>query len=179
MSGHSPWREIKRQKAAERPHYRVTAERDGRFWLLRVAELPGVFTQVRRLEQAPEMIRDAIALMLDVPADTFEVEVEPMLDPELAELIASTQRMREAAAHLVQGSNTRLANTVHALVDQERLTMRDAAALLNLSFQRVAQLAAEPAPASEDPELAGLEAASERILREIEADRAVERVAAG
>lgn len=179
MSGHTPWRGIKRQKAAERPRYRVTAERDGRFWFLRVAELPGVFTQVRRLEQAPEMIRDAIALMLDVPADSFDVDVEPALDPELAALLASTQRMREAAAHLVQGSNTRLANTVHALVGQQQLTMRDAAALLDLSFQRVAQLAAEPAPASDEAELARLEAASERILREIEAERAVERVAAG
>lgn len=179
MSGHTPWREIKRQKAAERTRYRVTAERDGRFWFLRVAELPGVFTQVRRLEQAPEMIRDAIALMLDVPADTFDVDVEPALDPELAALLASTQRMREAAAHLVQGSNTRLANTVHALVDQQQLTMRDAAALLDLSFQRVAQLAAEPAPASDESELARLEAASERILREIEAERVVEPVGAG
>lgn len=68
---------------------------------------------------------------------------------------------------------------MHALVGQQQLTMRDAAALLDLSFQRVAQLAAEPAPASDDAELARLEAASERILREIEAERAAERVAAG
>ncbi len=179
MSGNTARREIKRQKAAERPRYRVTAERDGKFWFLRVPDLPGIFTQVRRLEQAPEMIRDAIALMLDVPADTFDVNVEPALDPELAELIASTQRIRNAAAHFVNGSNTRLASTVHALVGQQQLTVRDAAALLDLSFQRVAQLAAEPAPASDEAELARLEAASERILREIEAERATERVATG
>ena len=177
MSGHTKWSEIKRQKA-ERPRYRVTAERDGKFWLLRVPELPGIFTQVRRLQQAHDMIRDAIALMLDVSADTFEVDVEPALDPELAELIASTQRIRNAAAHFVTGSNTRLARTVHALVDQE-LTVRDAAALLHLSFQRVAQLAAEPVPASDEAELARLEAASARILREIEAKPAAQPVAAG
>jgi predicted RNase H-like HicB family nuclease len=177
MSGHTKWSEIKRQKA-ERPRYRVTAERDGKFWLLRVPELPGVFTQVRRLEQAADMIRDAIALVFDVPADSFDVDVEPALEPELAELIASTQRIRTAAAHFVNGSNTRLARTVHALVDQE-LTMRDAAALLDLSFQRVAQLAAEPVPAADEAELARLEAASQRILGEIEEKAAAQPAAAG
>ena len=177
MSGHTPWAEIKRQRA-DRPRYRVTAERDGRFWFLRVSELPGVFTQVRRLEQAPGMIRDAIALMLDVPADTFDVEVQPALDPELAALVASTQRMRNAAAHMVNGSNTRLASTVHTLVGPKKLTVRDAAALLDLSFQRVAQLAAEPAPAADEAQLARLEAASERILREIEAERSAAPVTA-
>jgi len=177
MSGHSKWSEIKRQKA-ERRRFRVTAERDGKFWFLRVPELPGVFTQVRRLEQAPEMIRDVIALMLDVPADTFDVDVEPALDPVLAEMIASTQRIRTAAAHFVNGSNTRLASTVHALVGRQQLTVRDAAALLDLSFQRVAQLAAAPAPASDEAELTRLEAASERILRGIEAKPATLPVAA-
>jgi predicted RNase H-like HicB family nuclease len=177
MSGHTRWSEIKRKKA-ERPRYRVTAERDGRFWFLRVPELPGVFTQVRRLEQADEMIRDAIALMLDVPAATFDVDVEPALHPELAALVASTWRMRTAAAHLVNGSNTRLASTVHALVGQQQLTVRDAAVLLDLSFQRVAQLAAQPVPASDEGELAQLEAASARIMREIEAQRAPEPAAA-
>ena len=177
MSGHTKGSEIKRQKAP-RPRYRVTAERDGKFWLLRVPELPGVFTQVRRLEQAPDMIRDAIALMLNVPVETFDVDVEPALDPDLAEMIASTQRIRNAAAHFVNGSNLRLASTVHALVGQQQLTVRDAAALLQLSFQRVAQLAAEPVPASDEAELARLEAASERILREIEAEPAAQPVAA-
>ena len=177
MSGHTKWSEIKRQKA-QRLRYRVTAERDGKFWLLRVPELPGIFTQVRRLEQAPDMIRDAIALMLNVAAETFDVDVEPALDPDLAEMIASTQRIRNAAAHFVDGSNTRLASTVHALVGQQQLTVRDAAALLDLSFQRVAQLAAEPAPAADEAQLARLEAASERILREIEAERSAAPVTA-
>jgi len=177
MSGHTKWSEIKRQKA-ERRRYQVTAERDGKFWLLRVPELPGVFTQVRRLEQAPEMIRDVIALMLGVPTDTFDVDVEPALDPVLAEMIASTQRIRTAAAHFVNGSNTRLISTVHALVGPQQLTLRDAAALLDLSFQRVAQLAAEPTPTSDEAELASLEAASERILREVGAKPDAQPVAA-
>jgi len=177
MSGHSKWSEIKRQKRA-RPRYRVTAERDGKFWLLRVPELPGVFTQVRRLEQAPDMIRDGVALMLDVPGDSFDVDVEPALEPELAELVASTQRIRTAAAQFVTGSNTRLARTVHVLVGQQ-LTMRDTAALLDLSFQRVAQLAAEPAPASDETELARLEAASQRILGKAEPSSAGQPLTAG
>lgn len=178
MSGDTKWGETKRKKA-ERPRYRVTAERDGRFWFLRVPALPGVFTQVRRLEQAPEMMQDAIALTLDIPAESFDVEVEPSLAPELAELIASTRRVRNAALHFVSGSNTLLASAVHALVDEQQLTVRDAAALLDLSFQRVAQLAAEPAATSDKAEMARLWAASEQLLGESVAERAASHATVG
>ena len=62
-----------------RTRYTVTAERDGRRWLLRVPELPGVFSQATRLDQAEHMARDAIALMLDVSPDSFDVGIEPTL----------------------------------------------------------------------------------------------------
>ena len=54
---------------------RVVAEvtRSDEWWAVQVPELPGVFTQARRLEQVPEMVRDAVALMADVAVDSVEV----------------------------------------------------------------------------------------------------------
>ena len=48
-----------------------------------VPELRGVHTQARRLEKADAMVRDAITLFLDVPSDSFDVRIEPVLPREL------------------------------------------------------------------------------------------------
>lgn len=123
--------------------YTVTAERDGKFWLLRVKELPNVFTQVRRLDQAEAWIRDAIAVMLETSEDSFEVHIEPVLDDDLERLVLMSQFLRGRAQQFVHGSNTYLGGTVRRLVRDEGLTVRDVGGLLGLSFQRVQQLAAE------------------------------------
>lgn len=59
-----------------RATYTARAERSGKWWAIEVPEIPGVFTQVKRLDQVEEMARDAIALMLEVPADSFDTEVQ-------------------------------------------------------------------------------------------------------
>jgi len=143
MSGHHKWADIKRERAT-RPRYTVTADRDGKSWFLKVRELPGVFSQVRRLDRAEEWIRDAIALMLEVPEDSFDVELVPALAPEAEEFVATARFLRNRAAHFVNGSNTYLASTVGYLTRDQNLTMRDVGELLGLSFQRVSQLAADP-----------------------------------
>ena len=51
--------------------YRVRAVRSGGWWAITVPELPGVFSQARRLDQVETMAREAIALMLDI--DTNEI----------------------------------------------------------------------------------------------------------
>jgi predicted RNase H-like HicB family nuclease len=56
--------------------YRVIARRVGGWWALEVPELPGVFSQVGRLDGAEGAAREAIALMLGVDADTVSVDVE-------------------------------------------------------------------------------------------------------
>jgi hypothetical protein len=55
--------------------YRVTATRDGDWWSLVAYEVQGreVASQSRRLDQADAAIREAIALVLDVDGDAFEV----------------------------------------------------------------------------------------------------------
>ncbi len=62
--------------------YRVRAVRSGSWWAITVPELPGVFSQARRLDQVEAMAREAIAMMLDV--DTCRIaliEVEQSEGP--------------------------------------------------------------------------------------------------
>lgn len=63
------------------------AQRDGSWWAITVPELDGVFSQARRLDRVEYMARDVISLMLEVPADSFDVDVVENHDPPTQEVI--------------------------------------------------------------------------------------------
>lgn len=56
--------------------YTAVCVRSGGWWAISVPQINGVHSQARRLDQVRATAREAIALMLDVPADSFDVEVE-------------------------------------------------------------------------------------------------------
>lgn len=58
--------------------YTAEVRRCGEWWAITVPEVDGVFSQARHLEEVEYMARDAIALMLDVSPDSFEVKVAPV-----------------------------------------------------------------------------------------------------
>jgi predicted RNase H-like HicB family nuclease len=126
--------------------YTARAQRDGRWWAISVAGLPGALTQVRRLDQAESMAREVIALVLDVPEDSFDVSVTPDLTkPQRAALDALDQakaNYEKAAAAMTK----RQQDVAALLVRKDGLTVRDAAEVLGVSFQRVSQLTAAGTP---------------------------------
>lgn len=64
--------------------YTVRFEPDEDGWLfVSVPELPGCHTQARTIEEGSERIREAIALVLDLPGDRYEGELvtEPATGP--------------------------------------------------------------------------------------------------
>ena len=75
------WSVIQAEKG--RPTYTVLAERDGRFWFLRVMGREELFTQSVRLDQAEDMVRDLIATWDEVPADSFAIRIAPRLGKDL------------------------------------------------------------------------------------------------
>ena len=57
-----------------RKTYRAEVARDGGFWSVRVPEI-GRTTQARTLAEIEPMARDLIAVMEDVPAGSFGLEI--------------------------------------------------------------------------------------------------------
>lgn len=118
--------------------YRVTARRSGDWWALDVPELPGVHSQTKRLDQAGKEIREAIALMLDIEEDEFDLTIEPSLGYDEQRVL----RELEVARFDAEAANVRLRNaTQQAVLELTRtLSQRDVGALLGVSFQRVHQI---------------------------------------
>ena len=127
---------------ARRHVYEVAAERDGSRWFLRVDELPGVFSQVRRLDQADGMARDAIAAFLEIPADSFDVAVTAMLPSDLQRDVAGVIDLRGVIDRTEREYAERTRRLATRLVRGEGMTVREAGCVLGLSYQRVSQLVA-------------------------------------
>ncbi len=107
----------------------------------RPAEVP---TQARRLEEVEPMARDLVALMLDVPADSFNIEVHWEVPDDLRRQIAEYDRLRREAAQADRLAALAACELAHILVDDCGMTVRDAGSLMTLSRARVHQLTREP-----------------------------------
>src|SRR3972149_9225931 len=92
--------------AMMKPTYRAVCERAERWWAIRIEELPGVFTRVRRPDQAEAMARDAIAQMLGVPGETLEVDVQPVVPSDLRRLVAEARTTRTRSEQATEAGAT-------------------------------------------------------------------------
>jgi len=120
-------------------HYTIRARRSGQWWALDAEGLRGVHTQVRRIDQAEEMARDAIAGVLDVAPDSFELTVVPEVPQSLRAIIEEATAARSQAAQ-AQDAAAQLTREAARRLVEEGLTVRDAGVLLGVSHQRIAQL---------------------------------------
>jgi hypothetical protein len=124
----------------KRKSYTARCERSGDWWAISVPELRGVQTEARRLEHAESMVRDAIALFLDVPGDSFDVKLEPVLSRDLQKKVGRARKARDEAEALQHEAAIASADVASDLVRNAHLTVRDAGRVLGLSHQRIAQL---------------------------------------
>lgn len=123
--------------------YTVTATREDGWWVL-LADVGTrtIATQAKRLDQADEMAREAIAMALDVSEDSFDIDVHVDLGDELAGQLQRTKQVSEAAAAKQAEASARMRAMAHLLRDQG-YTVRDAGRLMDVSSQRVSQLLAD------------------------------------
>jgi len=119
--------------------YTARARRSGSWWAIDVPELPGVYSQARRLVRVESMARDAIALFLDVDPATLDIRVETNLPSELRRDVDAVGRLRAEADRLQAESSGALRHLTQELLGCG-LSVRDAAAILGISHQRVSQL---------------------------------------
>lgn len=113
------------------------AQRSNTWWAIQVSEVPGLFTQARRLDQVAEMVEDAVTLFgLTGP---FEIEVVPVLADDLDDSIRQARVLAAEAGDLQRQAAVRSREVVEQL-RSEGLSVRDVAAVLSISPQRVSQL---------------------------------------
>ena len=124
---------------AEVTTYDVTATRRGRVWELRCPQLPTVWSETTRLDQAEDTVREAIAFVADIPEDSFTIQVHPVLPQSysLEQTAAQTARETAARANTEAAQHSRAAARALA---EAGLTVRDIGAVMGISHQRSAQL---------------------------------------
>lgn len=117
----------------------AVATRTGNWWAVEVPEIHGLYTQVKRLGQVADTVREASALLTDEPIEA--VIVRAVLPDNLQTIV--DQVRREAAE--AEAAQRRAAEDTRALVARLRsqgYSVRDVGTVLGVSPQRVSQLAA-------------------------------------
>lgn len=121
--------------------YRVDVERDGRFWYIRVPDVERS-TQARTLREVEPMARDLIAIMDEVPADSFGLDVHIKLPRDVARELEESAALREQAAR-DQSEAARLLRNAACHLHSQGLPLRDVGIALGVSYQRAHQLVEE------------------------------------
>lgn len=116
---------------------RVT--RSNGWWAISVLEIPGLFTQAKRLDQVERMVLDAASLL---NKDVSHVEVVPVLDED-AQIMLQELGETRAKAEALQKESSDMTKRAIRLFQAKGLTLRDIASLIGLSPQRVSVIARE------------------------------------
>jgi hypothetical protein len=128
-----------------RPAYRVVVTREDGQWLADVPELPGAHTYARSLPSLDRAVREAVVLAADLPDEAMPDLVLDYDyrtgDPDLDATALEVRRLRRQADELAATAASRTGQAAAQLVARG-LSVRDVAALLGISPQRVSQLTA-------------------------------------
>jgi DNA-directed RNA polymerase specialized sigma24 family protein len=119
--------------------YTAVCERVGGWWEITVPELDGRVTQAKRLDQVEEMVRSLVSLIVDVPADSFEVAIQPVLPDSASEEVRRARELRGEADRIAEAASMATRRAVRQLAGMG-LTVRDIGTMLRLTPQRVSQL---------------------------------------
>ena len=128
---------------ADMKTYQAEIERDGRFWRVRVPDIDRS-TQARSLSEAEVMVRDLIAIMTDVPQNSFAVDMKIILPEDVQLELDQSQVLREQAKQS-QAEAARLARDAAHRLHVLGLSLRDIGQALGVTFQRAKQLVDEAA----------------------------------
>jgi len=123
--------------------YRVIVTREGGTWLADVPELKGAHTYARTLPALDRAVREVVVMAVDRPDEDM-----PALrlaydyrtgDPTVDVTAAEIRTLREHADQLAATAAARTSAAARLLI-QSGFSVRDTAAILGISPQRVSQL---------------------------------------
>ena len=123
-------------------HYKVEVSRDGRWWMINVPEIDQL-TQARRINEIEDMAPSLIAITTDTPLTDITVQITSINVPEFGDIAGGAREIEAARRTAVQANEAAqraAADYVQSLA-KAGVPVRDAAALLHVSPQRISQLA--------------------------------------
>jgi predicted RNase H-like HicB family nuclease/DNA-binding CsgD family transcriptional regulator len=125
---------------------RLEKEADGR-WSVELEEEPRVHTWGKTIDQALNRMREAAALWFQTDEASIDLVPQPILPKTTGRTVEQARKAREQArsADRLAIEQTRKAA---AALTSRGISMRDAAAILGISHQRVHQLLAPDTPPS-------------------------------
>lgn len=118
--------------------YTARASRVDDWWMVRCDQHPGALSQVRRLDRAAEVHREAIAFVARVPIEEVEVDIQPELPSELRAELDKVDSLTQAARESETEARLRRRD-VAAKLARDGPPLRDIGTL-GISHQRVHQL---------------------------------------
>lgn len=120
--------------------YRVQVTREGKWWMVAVPEIDGL-TQARRLSEAEGMAKDYIAVTLNIPRDSFDVNVtvEKVDGIDVASVLGVITEDRETARRLEREAGEKAERLAKELKSRG-VPLRDVGTILRVSHQRAHQL---------------------------------------
>lgn len=123
---------------AQMKRYSAVVERDGRYWMVTVPEIDRV-TQARNLNEVDEMARDLIALIEDIPSDSFEITQEIRLPASIANHVERSRALREQELRVRAEAAAEIREAAREMAAL-RMTLHDIGKSLGVSYQRASQL---------------------------------------
>ena len=119
--------------------YQVTAERDGKWWVLQSVEYPNAISQVKKLSDACEWISEPLSLIIGKRINPDQIELSVRLKPGLQEQV-DRNRAEVIALALTQAQVAAESRAIARKLKAMKMTGVDIATVLNISPQRVSQL---------------------------------------
>ena len=125
--------------------YRVVVTREDGYWLADVPSLEGAHTYARSLPNLDQAVREVVVLAADLPDEampSLRLEYEYHTgDASLDATALEVRQLRRQADEIAAAAVVRTGQAAAELVARG-LSVRDVAALLGISPQRVSQLTA-------------------------------------
>lgn len=121
--------------------YEVIVKREAGFWVGVVQGVPGGATETRTLAGLEAEVRDLLAGLLDIDEDELHLRLQlsPALSPDTAQSLEAYRHSRAALQAAQRDYDHDQADIVREL-RADQVSLRDAAYLTGMSFQRVQQL---------------------------------------
>jgi hypothetical protein len=123
-------------------HYKVEITRDGRWWMVHIPEIEGL-TQARRIGEAEQMAREFIALETSTPISEVTVTIATITVQGLGDIQEPAADVRDLrdAARKAEAAFADARKRYAKRATRAGIPVRDIAELLDVSPQRVSQLA--------------------------------------